>query len=453
MTNKIKKPVATGPKPVLPQSTQNNIIDNTTPSRSIGGAIDILRYAWLLIPALLLFSTLNKYADNVPVKDDFDAILVFLIKYKSGDTAEKLRLFFTPHSEHRIVTSRLLYAIWYELTGTINFKALIYIGNLMLIPVFMVCAHFIKKFSSAYWYIPAAIMSMLIFDLANYENNYFPMAGVANFGVVMYFMLSLYCYDKDTKLHLWAGALFQILCIYSNGNGMIGAFVIAAATLFSGNRKRMIVAFSVFTVFTALYFINYNRLGSSGGSPVLMNIIPFYLRMIGSHFLYEQSMYAGIIILILLAVCFPVSKKMEINKNAIPLIAILVFVLLSLAVVAVFRSGEELHSHASRYFIYSKIATGLLLCFAFQKLLRMNKKVFWPVTVVSLLMFTGLFIYGRIWGEGGVRLEKRKRLRYEFYYKPDGNEIARKICDEACSLNIYCIEENREDATPEDYFP
>ena len=66
---------------------------------------------------------------NLVYWDEFDTVLAFIVKLKEGATpGDVLHELVAVNNEHRMVTSRLLYATSYWLTGTVNFAVFDWIG-------------------------------------------------------------------------------------------------------------------------------------------------------------------------------------------------------------------------------------------------------------------------------------------------------------------------------------
>jgi hypothetical protein len=55
---------------------------------------------------------------NIPMWDEFDTVLKFLLDFRAADSlAGALREFFAMANEHCVLTSRLVFVLLYELTG------------------------------------------------------------------------------------------------------------------------------------------------------------------------------------------------------------------------------------------------------------------------------------------------------------------------------------------------
>ena len=407
-------------------------------------ASTILPYLLVLLPAIFYFAKLNEYALNLPYRDDYDAILQFLIDFKHAHFMAKIGLLFSQHNEHRILSSNLIYAGYYSLFGHINFKALIIIGNAQLVVIFLTLLYFIRKCAPEFWYIPGLLLSLCIFDINSYENLTWAMAAMQNYGVIMLFLGSLYFYDKantTNQKYLIAAILLQGLCAFSSGNGIIAGFALVLFNLFSANKLAKILSALFFVIFSALYFTHYKF-----GQPIptnLTNITIFFMHMVSSHFTYDNYKIAAPIILVAAFLLLPISVKLKFipNKNVIAILAILLFTGGSMFATSKFRSGNSLHdSYSSRYFIYSNLLAGLLFLLLF---IKINKPIArWIVSAVAGLLLLGTYKSNSLYGDGGLA-RQQNRIQFtdfqDFPYRVHEANIASTACQE----NIYCIEENK----------
>jgi hypothetical protein len=71
----------------------------------------------ILFP-LLAFVGITVWAVNVPGMDDFDAVL----GYMNHPLGERIRLLFSQHNEHRVVTTRLVSELVRIVLGNLDFK-------------------------------------------------------------------------------------------------------------------------------------------------------------------------------------------------------------------------------------------------------------------------------------------------------------------------------------------
>src|SRR5215217_5762654 len=79
-----------------------------------------------------------KNSINIPWFDDIENIPYFLVNWlKSNTVYGKWEAFIWPNNEHRVFTARLIVLAQYYLTGKLNFKDLLFVGNLSVLIIFL----------------------------------------------------------------------------------------------------------------------------------------------------------------------------------------------------------------------------------------------------------------------------------------------------------------------------
>ena len=76
-------------------------------------AVKVFLCLLILAPILIHLYYVCHYAVNIPLMDDYDAVLGFLNDFKKSGTADRVVLLFSQHNEHRILSSNLFYAAYY----------------------------------------------------------------------------------------------------------------------------------------------------------------------------------------------------------------------------------------------------------------------------------------------------------------------------------------------------
>jgi hypothetical protein len=227
-------------------------IDANTPDLTF---LRVLKYLVIFTPAIIYISFVQQFALNLPHWDDYDAILNFLVQFKQGSLSYKLSLLFTQHNEHRILSSRLAYVLYYYVLGSINFRNIIFLNAVILLLTYCVFLWFIKKALPIFWPAAALALSLCMFDVNNFENAQFAMNGMQNYGVILLFVSSIFFYNKDSKKYVPLAVLLQGICVFSSGNGNVASFFILLFVLFSGNNKKRMIALVSFLMFAVLYTI------------------------------------------------------------------------------------------------------------------------------------------------------------------------------------------------------
>src|ERR1700749_347647 len=137
--------------------------------------------SWVLLPCIPFYVAVFNWDSNIPRWDDYDGILAWIMKFSDGSILDKISLFLSQYGEHRLIPSKILYLTYYYLTGGINFRGLMIIGNLQLLVVAFASIYFLRKYT-AHWRFLSFIWTLCIFDLNTYENASMALNATANYG-------------------------------------------------------------------------------------------------------------------------------------------------------------------------------------------------------------------------------------------------------------------------------
>lgn len=95
---------------------------------------NVLLIGACIIIIINFLNLVNQYAVNLPIWDDFDSVLNFLIEFtKASDAGEKFALFYKQHNEHRILINKFLTLADYWIFSRISLLHLIYCSTFALI--------------------------------------------------------------------------------------------------------------------------------------------------------------------------------------------------------------------------------------------------------------------------------------------------------------------------------
>ena len=434
----MKKPVSKAPIKTVQQKSQ--IVESKPVNPRL---LFFLATLPALIPIILYYSVLSENALNIPYLDDWDAVLKFLSNFSTANFSNKLALLFSQHNEHRILSSRLLYVFYKGIFGTINFKNLIYIGNAQLIVILAVLTYFLRKQVVPYFGIPILILSFCLFDLSNYENADWAMASAQNYGVIMFFFLSLFFYSLNKSWAIYIAVLFQFICAFSSGNGVMAGLAIILFTLLNKDKNKIIVSVVSFVIFSSLYFFHYHSVPNQNIGKSAASMLEYFLGLSGAHFGRDYRTAIAVILYLAFPCLFIVNKRFAIKKDMIPFIPILFFVVASITTTSILRSGGKVSieqgSYTIRYLIYPHLLAGLLFCLLSIRVASSKFKLVF-VLVASIFFIKGYkenYAYG---DSGFTRINTR--LTTTRYNYPDTIE-AKKIDASACKEGIYCIGDNR----------
>jgi hypothetical protein len=319
----------------------------------------------MLLPLALYYFVVCLFAVNIPLSDDFPTVFGFLGSYISLEKAyDKIRLLFSQHNEYRIVTNRLVSLAVYKLKGAVDFRLLILIGNILLLPaVYAVYASFKKNKEKLKYFLPA----VLIIAVPQFTGSIFWATSVLqNISCLAFSLLVLVSLKKESSFRLFSAFAFAVIAVFSSGNGLL-ALPAGLVFLLLVKRKKPAILWTVGTIFVLFgYFYGYT-------TPVHekiyyavnpFSIIEFFFVFLGSpvvfSVLYMKSVLgqnAELIIRLIAIIAgaavtayfiFLVKKKYY-RINPVIFTMFILFFLTALAA-AITRSGiGPLQAFASRY--------------------------------------------------------------------------------------------------------
>lgn len=364
----------------------------------------ILIYIAIFLPPVIFFYLFFKYTINIPVNDDYRAILDSLNKIISVESvSDKISVIFSQHNEHRIAYDRLWAIICYKINGQVNFNYLSLIGNLSLVGIFFLLLKNVRKVRKELIYLVP--LSILVFNITFYENMTFAMAGLSNFTVFLFSLLSLYYLTKEviTKKDLFLSLLFMLFAVYTQGSGVFLIPISILILIYVKQRKQLIVysCFSLLVIFA--YFYGYKT--PEYHPSILSTLIDFKVRallfslsFLGSAFNYnliytndlqESTGLTAIIGFIFLMIYIYLIKIKYYKKN------LFVFSVMSMIVMTAFITGVTRcqfgmeTAGASRYRI-SGVIFLIALYIAFIQLYKSESRFYKPIFILSALIYFGI---------------------------------------------------------------
>ncbi len=342
-------------------------------------------------------------------------------------------------NEHRIFSSRVVYVLYDALTGGINFRNLIFLGNLELLIFFVILVAFIKKAIPQYWFVASLVTGIALFDLNSWENMNFATGSIQNFGILFLFTAALFFYNAKGKWQAALAVLLHITCTFSSGNGLVASAVLLLFNFFNGNRLNMYLGTAVFALCCPLYFLHYNRVEETMVIAPAGHIIQYFFQFASNHIYYDNnntlSVTVGVIIVGGIVALLPVTGRFKLKEHTTPLVFLLGFVLASMALISIFRANFGYYI-PSRYLLYPNTLLALLFIFI---LLKAPVKIAKPVAVAFTLL---LLVTYNMNFRGSIEKLATLRARIEnpeLDYPNKNRAIA--VLAEACALRIYYLRE------------
>ncbi|MSU49689.1 MAG: hypothetical protein EXS37_11495 [Opitutus sp.] len=182
-----------------------------------------LLLGWVLlaaIPVIYIGSKVVAASRNIVFWDEFDTALALILRINAGaEWPELLQRFFAMNNEHRTVTSRLIFAISYWLTGTVNFHVIGAIGNLFLVGA---CATLILAVRTWERRIRlGVVLAFLVFQLENFENFIWSGASIDHFQVVMLGVVAIAALAHGTGAGCILAGIFGLLATFTLAQGSV----------------------------------------------------------------------------------------------------------------------------------------------------------------------------------------------------------------------------------------
>ncbi|GAB3284167.1 hypothetical protein GCM10027347_61040 [Larkinella harenae] len=237
----------------LKTSAHSETISDQPTTRRPGPA---LGWLVLLIPILLYGWYFTRYAINIPKFDDH-ALRAFLLNLEKADSFhDKAYEFLRQHNEHRIVLDRVFSWLDYKLTGKLNYVHLMVLGNLSLVLLVWIFVKALQKAKVAVWM--ALPVSLLIFNLSQWENMLWGMAALQNFTVMTLAVATFYQLAFQNRVG-WLAILFPVLATLTSGNGLliwpVGLIILVLRQDYSGVIRWLLATAITFR----LYFLGYEK--------------------------------------------------------------------------------------------------------------------------------------------------------------------------------------------------
>jgi hypothetical protein len=398
----------------------------------------ILMHVAVFLPAAVYFAVVNRYAVNMPILDDFDAILDFLCRYRQVHGVQRFFLLFEQQNEHRIFSSRVVYVLYDAMTGGVNFRNLIFLGNLELLATFVLLVALIKKAVPRHWFVASLVAGISLFDLNNWENADFATGSIQNFGILFLFTASVYCYNAKTKWQTALAVLLHATCTFSSGNGLVASVFLMLFNFFNGHRGNKYAGTAVFLLCCPLYFLHYTRVEETMVVAPAGHVIQYFFRFAGNHIYYDDngaaSVCAGAALLLGTFITLPINAKLKIREASTPLVFLLGFVLASMALISVFRANFGYYI-PSRYLLYPNLLVALLFVFL---LLKVPAKAGKPLSILFpllVLLTYNMNFHGSIGKfEALQKATMSPALDYPIKSRADA------VLAESCAKKIYCLE-------------
>ncbi len=360
---------------------------NSAPNKIL--EITVCFSAFLLCLAVLLVSS------PLPLADDFDAILQFLISfYETPLWQARFNLITTPHNEHLIYVPRIISIALVEI-GIYDSRITI----VLALGALSLSAYLLKYLSDTKCFALSAAAALIIFSPHPFEAWTWSLAA-QQYSLVILSALgtSLLAFPKDstekqTSAHLIGVIPLVIVALGSQASGALVPLCILGVSIL---QKRVLVPWLIITPIALLPTLLTFSLPIEGSAfPNLLNLLGYFLQILGSAFLQFGSAAALTSGVIILAVYLAVILKGSLYKYP-SLLSFFTFLILSAITISVSRSGinENLDSMPHRYVVFGLFLLSSAIL-SLDKLFQKHRQVIGNCTFTLVLtsLITGWIIF------------------------------------------------------------
>jgi hypothetical protein len=244
------------------------------------GALKLIVSLCILIPIVLYFGVWDYYAINIPKWDDHP-LKQFIFDFDhASNWQEKITALFKQHNEHRIVLTRFITWLDFWVFGSLNYRHLMLAGNILLIgmiPLFHILLKNNKKPLLSLLPIP-----FLWLSLAQWENMYWGMASIQNFGVVTLSLWTLYLCVNPKNFLFAISVPLAVLTVFTSPNGIFILPIGVLLLFLTGNRQRLALWILTSAAAIFFYFRGFVAASNPESKASFLQLIKGYMAFLGS---------------------------------------------------------------------------------------------------------------------------------------------------------------------------
>lgn len=323
-----------------------------------------------ILPILLSYVLLARYARGFPMFDDYLALLQIADRFHTAASLpDKLTLLIaTQHSEYKLILENAIVATDLTFTGRVHLLLYVWLGNLsLLVLLYLLWKGLFPRADRQTRALLMVPVCWLLFQLNYAEALDWAMGGLQCIPVIVFAAGSLLLLQHPDRRLFALSCVMASLAVCGSANGallaLVGLLLLAPRRAF----LRMLGWLLSFGVSTALYLFRYipTHHGAQGVS--LRDRLLMLLSFLGSAVENRQHHpvpYASVVLGVLLVAVAAIALKHGYPRDN-PLVAGLwLWLVLSGVPVVLFRADELRTAQlAGRYKIYSDLL--LILSFAF----------------------------------------------------------------------------------------
>lgn len=323
----------------------------------------VLLIALALVPVCYVLLRTTEARRDLVYWDEIDTVLALLVKLKEGTTPGAfLQDLFAVNNEHRMVTSRLMFATSYWLTGTVNFAAFDWIG---IAWIFVMCGLLVATAGSALRRLRLGVLlAFTLFQLENYENFLWGGASIDHFQVVMLAAGAVIALARGTRTGVLVGGFLAVLATFTLAHGLM-IWPVGAVTLWQAANRRGLAIWCGVGGLAVGSFLTGFQLNSAESFVTVsfagaLKVAHYWLSILGAvPALGRESLEPVLGGVLLLLLMFALARG-AVQREPITL-PLALFAIAACGLIAIGRAEESGGEVFSRYYVLSGVAWALTL--------------------------------------------------------------------------------------------
>lgn len=343
-----------------------------------------------IAPAGYVFSRAVEASANIVYWDEFDTALSLVLRLQDGMTPTAfLGELFAMNNEHRMVTSRSLFALSYALTGSVNFSFVSLMGNATIVA--LVILLIATAGSTVRRLRMGVVLGFLMFQLEHYENFLWSGSSIDHFQVVLLAGVAVVGLARGTRSGTLLGGLFAMLATFTLAHGIL-AWLVGSLMLAERRRWTELVGWLGLAGLTMLGFLNgFARNDAHRFAEIswdgIFNIATYWLTLLGAVPALGNTCVAPALGLVLITGLTWLGMRGALRREPIAF-SLALFAVVALGLIALGRAAQSDGVVFSRYMVLGATAwamIGFIMLEFFTPAARPLKSLSW--VVIALMTF------------------------------------------------------------------
>ena len=349
----------------------------------------ILFYLVFSIPFLTFLQILWSYALNVPFEDEHGILRnLYDISIKT-DLKEQFEILIAPCNEHSIIISKIFFGLHLWLLKSINFKNLMFVGNLIFYSIFIFFFRLLKQHKISIWTllpIPYILLSAHI-----YENSLWAMCAFENNDIVVFLCWAIFLIFgiKPSKTKFYLGLFLLGCALICNGNGILAFVVVSIGLVYQRRWQELIIVVATLLIMKFVFLSGSQYKTPNSITTTISSfsvLVGGFLKTSSLNFVIKLIGFGVILIIGGVALTYVFKRKKDIFELNIILLSL--FCLGTLFAVALFRDVVS-SDFPDRYRLYPQL---LVVCI-YLLIIKQLPQYFNRIVVFSSIFGIFYFVY------------------------------------------------------------